>query len=206
MLKKLSLIISLIFVLLLFGCGSSTNEIEQEQQEETMEVNDSSEEVSKEESSTENSVTEGKGDLTLQILKVDEEAGVSIDDHELYQALQAEIAADPKMGDENDFSLLPYNVVQYEDGSKGIVFLAINRLNEPIRNLTFELTFGHQDGEYIFEDYVVDLPEDYMGVLEADGAVPFFLDISDEDEALFERLTPENVYIEMSNFGIDFAE
>lgn len=42
MLKKLSLIISLIFVLLLFGCGSSTNEIEQEQQEETMEVNDSS--------------------------------------------------------------------------------------------------------------------------------------------------------------------
>src|SRR5699024_8983371 len=85
MLKKLSLIISLIFVLLLFGCGSSTNEIEQEQQEETMEVNDSSEEVSKEENSTENSVTEGKGDLTLQILKVDEEAGVSIDDHELYQ-------------------------------------------------------------------------------------------------------------------------
>lgn len=45
-----------------------------------------------------------------------------------------------------------------------------------------------------------------MGILEANGAVPFSLYISDEDEQLFQTLTNENVHMNIKNVDVDFVE
>lgn len=214
--KKLILILSFILVLGLAACGNKTSNDTSDKENEIDEV----EVKESENNNSDDSNTEGKNqyegeelaegeekeDLTLQVLKVDEEDGITIENNEFYQAIQAEIENDPKMGDQDDFSLLPLDVAYFEDDSISLMFLAINRLKDPIKNIAFDLTLGNQDGEYIFENYEIDLTEDYIGVLEKNGAIPFFVDITEEDEEIFSTLTDENVHMEMDNFRIDFVE
>ncbi len=214
--KKLILILSFILVLGLAACGNKTSNDTSDKENETDEVEvEESENNNSDDSNTEGKnqyegeeLAEGeeKEDLTLQVLKVDEEDGITIENNEFYQAIQAEIENDPKMGDQDDFSLLPLDVAYFEDDSISLMFLAINRLKDPIKNIAFDLTLGNQDGEYIFENYEIDLTEDYIGVLEKNGAIPFFVDINEEDEEIFSTLTDENVHMEMDNFRIDFVE
>lgn len=147
---------------------------------------------------------EANEELTLQMLKVDEEAGLTLADNEFYQAIQATIDAEPHMGETNDFSILPLSTIDFEDDGKALLFLAINRTQNPLKNVAFELTFGHQDGTYILENEEVDLSEDYIGVLEENSAIPFFLDITDEDEEIFKKLTNENTLMEMKRFRRDY--
>ncbi len=214
--KKLILILSFILVLGLAACGNKTSNDTSDKENEIDEV----EVKESENNNSDDSNTEGKNqyegeelaegeekeDLTLQVLKVDEEDGITIENNEFYQAIQAEIENNPKMGDQDDFSLLPLDVAYFEDDSISLMFLAINRLKDPIKNIAFDLTLGNQDGEYIFENYEIDLTEDYIGVLEKNGAIPFFVDITEEDEEIFSTLTDENVHMEMDNFRIDFVE
>ena len=67
-------------------------------------------------------------DLKLQLQKADEEAGVTIENNLIYSSLAEAIGADPKMGVENDFSLYPFDIAYFDDGSMSLVFLAINQL------------------------------------------------------------------------------
>lgn len=145
-------------------------------------------------------------DLKLQLQKADEEAGVTIENNLIYSSLAEAIGADPKIGVKNDFSLYPYDIAYFEDGSTSIVFLAINRLDKGMKNVSFDLTFGHQNGEYIFENVEVYLSEDQVGVIESNSSVPFVLDITPEDEEIFEVLTKDNVYLKMTNFYFELVE
>lgn len=215
-LKKLILILSFILVLGLAACGNETNNDVNNTEKVTDEVevpeteNNNLDELNADGKNQYEGeeLAEGveKEDLTLQVLKVDEEDGITIENNEFYQAIQAEIESDSKMGDHDDFSLLPLDVVYYEDNSISLMLLAINRLKDPIQNIAFDFTLGNQEGEYIFENFEVDLTEDYMGTLQKNGAIPFFLDITEEDEELFYTLSDENVHMEMDNFKIDFVE
>lgn len=144
--------------------------------------------------------------LTLQVLKQDEDEGITIENNEIYQVIQETVDEDPYMGDENDLSLYPFDIVEYEDETSSLLFLVINRLDNPIRNLIFTLTFGNNEGDYIFEDHVVDLPEDYLGVLDKNGVVPILVDIEGDHRDLFDSLTQENVYLNLDDVGIDFVE
>lgn len=49
----------------------------------------------------------------------------------------------------------------------------------------------------------VDLPEDYLGVIEKDGAVPLLIDIDEEGEKIFASLNMDNLYLELDDVGID---
>jgi len=188
------LLFSIIFVwsLVVVGCGTDSNNNETE--------NDQSIAKDKELNPDE---TE-KEPLTLQLLKADEDAGMTLENNEIYQWIQAEIDADPFMGDEDDLSLYPFDIVESEDGSSSLMFLVINRLDNPIQNLIFSLTFGNDEGEYIFDDVVVDLPETYLGILDKNGVVPILVDMDAADEELFQSLTLDNVYLKLDNIGIDF--
>ena len=95
-------------VLGLAACGNETNNDVNDTENETDEV----EVAETENNNSGESNTEGKNqyegeelaegeekeDLTLQVLKVDEEDGITIENNEFYQAIQAEIENDPKMG------------------------------------------------------------------------------------------------------------
>lgn len=203
-LKKTQLFIMLVIIVLLAGCSEKTQDKLNELGESSK--TDGEEETVNNVEASDDMTESASEDLTLQLLKVDEEDGITIDDNEIYQAIQAEIDSDPKMGVPNDFSLFPFDVVYFDDGGITLLFLAINRLDKPIRNMAFDLTLGNEDGDYIFEDTEVDLPENLIGTLEVDGAIPFYLDITEEDEELFYTLDQENVLLNMENFKIDFVE
>lgn len=216
--KRFLLMLMVVLVVALAGCGNllgkktpppeeegkteEQTEVDQEDADEATADVDEEEDVDEEDMAQEGD----KEELDLQILKVDEEEGITAENNEIYQAVQAEIDADPYMGDADDFSLFPYDVVEFEDESVSVMFLAINRLDKPIRNMSFDLTLGNQDGDYIFENTEIDLPEELIGELDTDSVVPFFADITEEDVDLFYSLDMENLHLDMDNFKIDFVE
>ena len=145
-------------------------------------------------------------ELKLHVLKVDEEAGVTVENNEFYQAVLEIVEADPKMGAANDFSLYPYSVLENKDGEPSLLCFIINRLEKPIKNLSFNFTFGNQDGEYIFDSNEVRLPNEYLGNLDKDALAPILLTMNKEDVDLFYTIDEHNVYVKMDDFGIDFIE
>ncbi|SHM54534.1 hypothetical protein [Gracilibacillus kekensis] len=146
-------------------------------------------------------------DLKLQLQKIDKEAGKTIENNVMYAQLNAAIEADPKKGLPNDFSVYPYNIVDYEDGSMSLLFFAVNRLHAPIKNIYFEITLGNVNtGEYIYEQTPVTLEEDTFGIINTDSTIPFLLDINQEGEALLNQLTNENGELLIENTELDFVE
>lgn len=146
-----------------------------------------------------------KQDLTLQLAKIDEELGHTLDD-EYYKELQFIIDEDPQLGDINDISFLPIDIIEYEDGSMAILFLFVNRLSEAIESIEMKFTFGNDDGEYIFEDSVVRLAKENMGIVDVDHVVPIYFDIkgTEEEIDIFMGLTDENVYMSVDSVNIEF--
>lgn len=144
--------------------------------------------------------------LTLQLQKEDEEAGETVENNVIYSDLAEAIEDEPQLGIPNDFSLQPMDIAEFEDGSTSIVFLAINRLDDDIQNISLDLTLGNQDGEYIFEAYEVFMPEEQYGVIESNSAVPFIIDITPEEEKLYMTLDEGNVDMDMENFDMEIVE
>lgn len=142
-------------------------------------------------------------ELNLQLQKEDEEAGETIEDNEIYSGIDELIESDSSIGIQDDFSLYPFDIAVHEDGSESMIFLAINRLNDPIKDMSFELTFGKQDGDYIFDGTEVFMAEEQFGVLEPNGVVPVLLEITPEEGEIYEGLTQDNVDLEIDNFDMD---
>src|SRR5699024_2979057 len=205
----LAAVMTMLFVV---GCGAQTdngadNTNDDTDTTETTDTTDTTvDEGEAEDEGGEDVEQNENGELTLQVLQADQNEGITIENNELYQILQEAVDADPLMGDPNDLSLFPFDIVEYDDGSSSLIMLVINRLDNPIRNLIITLTFGNDEGDYIFDDHLVDLPEEYLGVLDTEGVVPILLDIEDGDEELFNTLTLENVYLKLDDVGIDFAD
>lgn len=137
-------------------------------------------------------------DLKLQVTKIDKEQGITIENNDMYRQLNEVIKADPKAGFPNDFTVYPRHLVYNENGGISILFLGVNRLDAPIKSIYFQLTFGNQNGDYIFENKPVTLNEKTFGLIETDSAVPFLVDIHPEDEEIFMRLTEEEENIDIS--------
>lgn len=198
--RKLVLILTMMLVFVLVACN--------DQSEDTVDP-------AKDNGNRDESVDNGAGEseaesdkepVSLQVLKIDDDAGITIENNETYQVIQETVDAEPYMGDENDISLYPFDMVENEDGTSSLLFLVINRLDDPIRNLIFTLTFGNDEGDYIFEDHVIDLPEEYMGILDDNGVVPVLIDVEEDYEDLFNSLTLDNLYLELDDIGIEFVE
>jgi len=207
--KFLFMLAAVMTMLFVVGCGAKTDNGADNTNDDTdtTETTDTTvDEGETEDEGGEDVEQNENGELTLQVLQADQDEGITIENNELYQILQEAVDADPLMGDPNDLSLFPFDIVEYDDGSSSLIMLVINRLDNPIRNLIFTLTFGNDEGDYIFDDHLVDLPEEYLGVLDTEGVVPILLDIEDGDEELFNTLTLENVYLKLDDVGIDFAD
>lgn len=230
--KKFLWTLMLAGILIIAGCGGSddssaeeenttevNNETENNEVEESTEDTEEEpvEEEPAEEANTEqsegNSNTSGLDqasrelpDLKLQVQKADEEAGITVENNEIYSQLVDVINADPKAGVPNDFSVYPHDIVRNEDGSSSLLFIAVNRVNKPIRNISFDLTLGDKEGNYIFERQEVILDENGVGILQPHSAVPFLLGITAQDEEIYSTLTNTNVEIRLDDAQVDYAE
>ncbi|MFB1051951.1 hypothetical protein [Paraliobacillus sp. JSM ZJ581] len=210
--KKGMLALLLVLLVILSGCNfikDAASEISKRGKEETEETNNQELEAEKNSGGIgEADVTSSDDvqDLKLQIQKADKEAGITVENSELYSYLDEVVKADPKGGIPNDFSLFPNDIVANEDGSSSILFIAVNRLRAPIKSIYFDLTLGIKDGGYIFENEPVLLDEEYIGVIEKDSAIPFLIEINQADEALFTELTEENINMQIDNPDIEFEK
>src|SRR5699024_1112976 len=128
--KKFLFISSIMMMLFMVGCGANSD-------------NAANDQKTNGDTPTNTETNEGEGqdmaenennELTLQVLKQDEEEGITIENNEIYQVIKEAVDADPLMGDPNDLSLFPFDIIEYEDGTSSILFLVINRLDNPIQN------------------------------------------------------------------------
>ncbi|WP_121640021.1 hypothetical protein [Virgibacillus sp. Bac330] len=203
--KRFLMLIMIALLFLLVACSNDAKEIDDSEKQ-----SEDTEAQAKTDNGNEQNTSEHAGgqmhDLQLKLQKQDKDAGMTIQNNEIYTVLDEAIKADPKMGVPNDFSLYPFDISINPDGSRSILFLAINRLKDSMKNIKFDMTFGNQEGEYIFENKELVLTEEEFGILHADTAIPFMLDVTPQQEQMFNRLTKDNVYIDMANFEMDIEK
>lgn len=150
---------------------------------------------------------EEKEALQLQMTKVDEEAGVTVESNETYQLLDEFVKENPKFGVANDFSMQSITMVMDSVGNQQMLFLAVNRLGEPIKNVDFNLSLGNTKGDVVWENLSVTIDEEVAGVIENNAAVPIFLPITSEEQVdLMNTISQENLHIELKDFNYDTTE
>ena len=143
-----------------------------------------------------------KEPLTLQLTKVDEEEGYTIEDSPLYTELESFIEENPKQGAANDFSMYVIDVLE-DAGQSQLLLLGINRLDEPIKDISFDFSLGNSDGEMAWEDLPVTLGADEFGAFKVDHAMPILLPIEEEQIDVINTITEDNQVFEMDNFDYE---
>src|SRR5699024_11902770 len=71
----------------------------------------------------------------------------------------------------SDLTIYDFDLVQYGDGSVGIMFLLVNRLDKTISDIELVMTFKDEDGTVVFDEEYIELPESYLGQLEPHSVV-----------------------------------
>ncbi|MFA8440156.1 hypothetical protein [Pueribacillus sp. YX66] len=147
-------------------------------------------------------------DVQLQVSKMDEEAGVTTENNEIYQYLDQMVKEDPKMGIPNDFSIHIVDIVEgYDDDTHAtILFLGVNRLPKAMKNISFNYTLGTEDGEYMWKGVEVMLSESEVGIIKPNHAVPYSLEITPEQEEIYMKLEQDNTIMNMENFDFELVE
>jgi hypothetical protein len=137
--------------------------------------------------------------LKIQLQKYDEGGITDPGAEELYSGLEKWAAENPDGGIEQDFSIQVLGVT----ANSSMLFVAINRLGVPVKNVSFVYSLGLRSGEQIWYRIRILLSEDQMGAIMPDRAMPFLVDLSPEQEALFDRMTESNQVGELEFFTYD---
>lgn len=140
--------------------------------------------------------------LKIQLQKYDEAGITDPGAEELYSGLEKWVAENPDGGIEQDFSIQVLGVT----ANSSMLFVAINRLGVPVKNVSFVYSLGLRSGEQIWNRVRILLSEDQTGVIMPDRAMPFLVDLSPEQEVLFDRMTESNQVGELEFFTYDRLE
>ena len=139
--------------------------------------------------------------LSMQVLKADEENGVTLEE-EMYQQLSGLVEANPNIGVPEDFSIHGIDLVKTNTGESVMLFLGINRLEKGVKNITLEYTLGVEtEGtvEYIFNGEEINLLEPFAGTIHPNHAIPFTVPVTPEGEELLRLMTEENKTMKIEN-------
>ncbi|NMD71581.1 hypothetical protein HHO41_14860 [Bacillus sp. DNRA2] len=192
--KKFSVLLFISLLLLLTSCSDTTGGNKDEQSKNN------------EKESIMNNETEEKEDLTLQLQKGDEEAGLTIENSEIYQMANDAIKGNPKLGNENAFTMYLVDSLSNDAGEKVLLFLAINRSPESMKNVTFDFTVGNENAGFVWNKLKVTLPEKNIGTIQSNGAVPIIIPISKEKFTTLSELKKEDQEIKLENFKYEIVE
>lgn len=191
---KKRIVFAFFCMIIMIGCVTFNKEADSNKDDE----NDGSSWLSDEKQSAENT------DLQLKVTKADEESGVTIENNEDYQILNDVVKSNPQLGTPNDFSMFTIDFdEEVTQNLDMITFLGINRLDEPIKNLNFNITFGNDSGGYVQENQNIDIPEETFGTFDPDHAIPIMLDITEEQLEVYQTITEENQIFSLDDFTFD---
>ncbi|WP_210468098.1 hypothetical protein [Sporosarcina sp. 6E9] len=189
--RKYLALLAVLSVLALAACGKTENNTEKP-------VTNEENKTEFEENSIETDGSE-KG-LKLQVLKGDEEAGMTIENNLLYNELDKVIQQNPEIGADNDFSVYVVDTYHDDDGNSKLVILGINRLPVAIKNFEFTYTLGNKDKEYVWERQPVEMKEETAGILQPDSALPIVLSITEEQVAILNSLEEGQTVMSIDGF------
>ncbi|GAF14105.1 hypothetical protein JCM19045_3395 [Bacillus sp. JCM 19045] len=89
----------------------------------------------------------------LQVTPYDQEVGITIENNEFYQLIAKMIENNPSIGTANDFYMTTVDVFENEDNEFPILFVAVNRIGDAIKNIDFTLDINTTDGEKFLITY-----------------------------------------------------
>ncbi|KYG26010.1 membrane lipoprotein lipid attachment site-containing protein [Alkalihalobacillus trypoxylicola] len=142
-------------------------------------------------------------ELQLQVTQVDKDSGVTVENNETYQEIERLLKENPDWGYPNDFGLQVVDLITFEEGNVQLLMLAINQTGQPLKDISLNLTLGSTDGDMIMDNELVHIEEQIIGVIEDHSAVPVLLPLNEEQQAIFNTLTDENVVMELDNFDYE---
>src|SRR5690606_12699837 len=112
-----------------------------------------------------------------------------------------------KFGAPNDFSMLSVSMMVDENGNQQMLFLGVNRIGTPVKNVTFEITLGSTEGDMVWENLPVTLDEEFTGVIENNAALPIFLPVTSQGQIdVMQTISQENLVMEINNFNFERVE
>ncbi len=88
---------------------------------------------------------------------------------------------------ENDISIYWTGVAEQQGSEENFegVFLLMNRTGSDFKNIEFGFTLEDENGNVVFEDQTITLPEEEFGVLRDGTMMPVYVSVPDEGEAAF---------------------
>lgn len=144
--------------------------------------------------------------LSVHVLQIDQDENVDPEENELYQSVQQAIDLDPNLGTENDMTIYDFDLVQYGDGSVGIMFLLVNRLDKTISDIELVMTFKDEDGTVVFDEEYIELPESYLGQLEPHSVVPVIIMIDEDELESYQELNDDTSIISIDDVSLEYAD
>lgn len=88
---------------------------------------------------------------------------------------------------ENDISIYWTGVAEQQGSEENFegVFLLMNRTGSDFKNIEFGFTLEDENGNVVFENQTITLPEEEFGVLRDGTMMPVYVSVPDEGEAAF---------------------
>lgn len=150
-------------------------------------------------------IKEKKPELSLHTLAKHDDIELDEYQTELYEGIKHRIHEQPEMGAPEEFTLKSYRLFENYQG-RNYVFLGVNRLNKPIKNISFHLTVGDEQGNKIWDKQTVFLSVEDTGIIPANSVVPILLPVTHELLTRSKKVDFDSLNIEMTAFYFEDAD
>lgn len=137
--------------------------------------------------------------LTFCVTKEMQEKGITPENTESVKVLRDLIASNPKIGAENDFSILYSGKQGDSNGKKFVTFFAVNKTDHTLKNISLKLTMKVGD-DYVIKEQEVTLPEQSFGTISSYTAMPVSIVLKDDSYTLLDKATNDNVSLSVTDF------
>ncbi|WLV24279.1 hypothetical protein QR721_11625 [Aciduricibacillus chroicocephali] len=200
--KRIMIFLVLAVALLLAGCGNKADT-----ESKNKDKNDTEQATTKQ-SDTESKAKDGDpdGPLKLHVLKADQEAGATVENHPIYSGMQKFVNKYPDEGTKGDYSVTVVDATNPKDGKADLILLGINRLPAAIKDVSFNITVGDKSGHYVVKDHKVEIPAEAMGVLKPGYGHPILVPITDEELENLTKLDAQTRFVDLKDTKVSKAE
>jgi len=135
--------------------------------------------------------------LKFQTTKAMDDAGMTVENTENLKVLADIIEENPQVGEDNSLSIQYSGKYGNTNGVKQVTFFVINKTDLKVKNISFYFTM--QAGEkYIFDNILIELPEETLGVLQPYSAMPFTITVGNGEYPLLAQINDGTLEIEVS--------
>lgn len=202
MMKRMALLLLAAALCVLAACSK---EEKQETSSETKTEQPAKEKASKNEEKSQEQANQ-EGPIQLQILKEDQEAGITLENSKIYQQLDQFVKTNPNMGTKDQFTVVIVDTSESKDGKSNLVLLGVNRMSETMRNYSFTFTFGDKHRTYVLKDKEIKVDSKTSGDLQVGHAQPIKVPLTEAEMSQLKKLDQNQAIVKVENIEAERAD